>query len=522
MDYNKIKELKQSIVALEKNNKALKGKLDEMAKYQFISNAAEDLMTLINKKYEYVAVNNSYCRQHAKNIYDILGKKVAQVWGKKSFNMYIKDILKRCFKGEIVRYQDWFEFENDKTGFYDVVYYPYYDEFDSITHVAVVTRDITKLKNTELDLQKSEDKYRNLIDSSFDMIFRMNVNYIFTFVSSASKRLFNLFPDSIIGKDFSEVFFSDEKNGIQILQDTLVNGKNIEAVKLRIKTGGDDYNYIEINALPLFENNQIIGFQGIIRDLALRMKLEKKQKELEAELMKEHRLASIGLLTSGLAHNIRSPLTAIMGAVQLIQMGGTAQKLDVLNIIQTSAKKIELITDSMMDKLRKEQDEKKVELNINDVLKNELEILKSNLVFKHSIEKDINLSEYIPNIWGVYNNFSQAFANIIQNAMDSMYGKEEKVLKVKTILDDDRIIISIIDSGCGIKKENISKLFDPFYTSKPKSVPDDSDEPKGTGLGLYSCYNMLKPYKIKLHVTSQLQLGTTFDIVIPVKINQIK
>jgi PAS domain S-box-containing protein len=502
-------------------NERLLENLKELSKYQFISDAAKDFMTLINKKYEYVAVNDSYCREHQKKKEDILGKKVAEVWGKDSFNKYIKEILKKCFKGEIVQYQDWFHFENNRTGYYDVIYYPYYDEKDTVTHVAVVTRDITKLKNTETDLKKSEDKYRSLINSSFDLIFRLNVHFIFTYVSHASERLFDIPPENFIGRDFSEVFLSDEEKSAAKLKEKLSTGENIEAVKLRIRTGKNDFNFIEVNALPLFDNDEIMGYQGTVRDLTQRMKLETKQKELEAELIKEHRLASIGMLTSGLAHNIRSPLTAILGAIHLMKMDG-AKGLDTLEIIYASAKKIEMITESLMDKLRKEQEEEKQELSINDILKNELQILEGNLEFKHNVAKEINLSEYIPSIYGVYNSFSQAFANIIQNALDAMYKRTEKRLKIRTLLDDGHIKVYISDTGCGISEENINKLFDPFYTSKPKVVKDDSDEPRGTGLGLYSCYNMLKPYKAKFHVSSQIYVGTTFEISIPVEINQKK
>ena len=161
MGENRLKE-KINLLKEDNNQKAkeieeLESHIKELAKYQFISDAAEDFMTLINKKYEYVAVNESYCREHQKRKEDILGKKVYEVWGKESFNNFIKDILKKCFKGEIHHYQDWFHFENNRAGYYDVIYYPYYDENQAITHVAVVTRDITKLKNTEMDLKKSED-----------------------------------------------------------------------------------------------------------------------------------------------------------------------------------------------------------------------------------------------------------------------------------------------------------------------------------------------------------------------------
>ena len=151
---------------LAKENQQLQAELnklkkirDELSKYKFISNAAEDFMTLVNKNYEYEAVNQSYCREHGIEKSAVLGKQVFQVWGRESFEENIKNYLDLCFKGEIVRYQDWFNFASKGRGYYDVIYYPYYNQDDKVTHSAVVTRNITKQKNIEIALRKSKEKY---------------------------------------------------------------------------------------------------------------------------------------------------------------------------------------------------------------------------------------------------------------------------------------------------------------------------------------------------------------------------
>ncbi|MBN2280475.1 MAG: PAS domain S-box protein [Candidatus Marinimicrobia bacterium] len=514
----KIQELQNEIYQKDRKIKDLEDELKYYMKYQFISNAAEDIMTLINHKFEYVAVNNAYCREHNKLKSEIIGKKVSDLWDKDIYNNKLKDILKRSFNGEIIHYQDWFKFENNKEGYYDVVYYPYYDDNEEITHVAVVTRDITKLKTTELELKKSESKYRNLIEGSFDMILRMDKNFILTFVSSASSRLFNISSDDLVGKDFTDIFVEEDKNKVLETLELLQRGNNVEAIQLRLRISPRDFRFIELNASPIFEGEIVMGHQGVVRDLTQRMKLEEKQRHLEAELIKEHRLAAIGMLTSGLAHNIRSPLTAIMGAVQLFKMG--SNDLDNMEIIQSSARKIQKITDSMMVKLRKESDEEKQEISINELFMNELEMLQANLDFKYNVTTETYFAEKIPMIFGVYNHFSQAFGNIIQNAIDAMYSSEEKKLTIRTSYVKDMITIEISDTGYGIKEENLEKLFDPFFTTKPKTNDDKSKAPTGTGLGLYSCYNLLKPYSAKIDVRSELGAGTTFIISIPVEINQ--
>ncbi|MCF7885038.1 MAG: PAS domain S-box protein [Candidatus Marinimicrobia bacterium] len=510
---------------LEVINRQLRNRLEkleklrnEYSKYKFISNAAEDFMTLINRDYEYEAVNKSYCKEHQKEKAEILGHKVYEVWGEKAFQKNIKAFLDRCFQGKIVRYQDWFNFVNKGRGFYDVIYYPYYNQDDKITHSAVVTRNITKQKNIEIELRNSREKYRKLVEGSFDLIFTLDPQLKFQFVSSASERLFGLQADQIKNKNFEQVFFDSETHSVKEALEKLNHKKKLEAVQLILKTDDSDDAYIELNALPIIDEGEFKGYQGVVRDLTIRKKMEKKQKHLEHELIKEHRLASIGMLTSGLAHNIRSPLTVILGSIQLLEMDD--QGSDKINMIKNAAKRIQNITDSMMTKLRKQQDESKQNINLNELLKNELEIMKGDLNFKHKIEKEYNFCDNMPEIRGVYNDFSQALTNIINNAVDSMYDQEEKKLRVATQVKDDHIYINIEDTGCGIEKENIPKLFDPFYTSKPKSVPEGSEEPKGTGLGLYSCYNMLKPYEAKFNVHSEVNKGTNFEVIIPVQINQ--
>jgi PAS domain S-box-containing protein len=517
---------RDDLVRFKDENRQLRDKLkklkqvhDDFIKYKFISNAAEDFMTLINKNYEYEAVNRSYCREHNQKKADILGKKVYEVWGRESFQSNIKDFLDRCFQGEIVRYQDWFNFASEGRGFYDVIYYPYYNQKNEITHSAVVTRNITKQKNIEIALRKSREEYKKLVEGSFDLIFSLDTKLKFKFVSRASERLFGLKIGQIKNKAFRELFIGTESNTLKSTLEKLKNRKKLEAVQLRLETGEAEIAFVELNALPIFEDGEFTGYQGVIRDLSKRKKLERRQKHLEHELIKERRLASIGMLTSGLAHNLRTPLSVILGTVQLMELEG--KDSEKVEMIKNAGKKIEKITESMMTKLKREQEESRQPVNLNQLLKNELEIMKGDLKFKNEIEREYNFCEEMPDIMGVYNNFSQALTNIINNAMDSMYGRQEKKLSISTKVKDGKIIISIKDTGCGIEKKNIEKLFDPFYTSKPVSVPEGSDEPRGTGLGLYSCYNMLKPYKAKFNIHSEMDKGTDFEVQIPVKVNQV-
>ncbi len=275
---------------------------------------------------------------------------------------------------------------------------------------------------------------------------------------------------------------------------------------------------VEINAIPIFDDH-FKFYQGIIRDLTERKKIEKRQKELEEELQKENRLSSIGLLASGIAHNIRNPLTVLYGYIYMLEEGKVVNP-PIIKALNKSTDKINKIVDTMMTKCRKEQETKPRYINLSELLENELDFLDADLEFKNKIYKKYELDKTIPSVFGVYSDFSQALLNIIRNAADAMYKSEQKLLHIKTYCDNDIITVEIKDTGHGISKDNLDKLFEPFYTTKPTSDEAKEGEPKGTGLGLYSSYNLLKPYNVKFDVESEPGKGTCFYLKFPVKIEE--
>ncbi|MCK4296764.1 MAG: ATP-binding protein, partial [Candidatus Marinimicrobia bacterium] len=99
----------------------------------------------------------------------------------------------------------------------------------------------------------------------------------------------------------------------------------------------------------------------------------------------------------------------------------------------------------------------------------------------------------------------------------AMHESKEKTLTIKTYSDDDFIYIEISDTGCGIPETDIPNLFTPFYTTKPSYIEEGTKRPKGTGLGLFSTYQILKPYGVKFYVESEVGKGTTFKIKIPIQ-----
>jgi signal transduction histidine kinase len=261
------------------------------------------------------------------------------------------------------------------------------------------------------------------------------------------------------------------------------------------------------------------------------------------ELMEKHKLSSIGLLVQGVAHNLNTPLGVILGRSELLKaeigeiLGDEVPRMieegkeesvreaaerirrtresteNCLDVILKQVDNMSGIIGNMMFKSRQEQDSDRKKISLNQVLQEELTFLEADMQFKHDIEKRIELAPNLPYIEGVYSDFSQSLTNIIRNAIDAMYGVEKKILTVSTTHDDEYVYVAIQDTGEGIRKEDIPKLFDPFFTTKEFGSTDGG--PIGVGLGLHSCYQLLKPYGVKFDVQS-LPGDTTFTVRIPI------
>jgi len=132
-------------------------------KFEFIANASKDLMTIVNTLYVYEAVNRAYCEAYNKSRDKIVGNTLEEVWGRETFEKNIKPNMDRCFAGKEVRYASWFNFHGRGLGYYQVIYSPYYNEKGQISHVGVVSHDITEQKRIEEELQKSKELLEELV-----------------------------------------------------------------------------------------------------------------------------------------------------------------------------------------------------------------------------------------------------------------------------------------------------------------------------------------------------------------------
>lgn len=252
----------------------------------------------------------------------------------------------------------------------------------------------------------------------------------------------------------------------------------------------------------------------------LNQNLERLVEQKTKQIIDQEKTAIIGRLTQGMVHNLKSPLQVIQTSVDLIDTKAAKIKeesfLNYTKYIFQAVTKINQIMDTLMIKSRKEQKQDVQPVNINDLVLREVQLLEGNLYFKNKIKKQYFLDDQIDSIPLLYSYISQVFYNLINNAMDSMWEKKTRELTIVTRQDESKIYMDIADTGCGIAPEDLSKLFDPFYTSKPaKGEEKKEGEPTGTGLGLYTCIELLKPFNGEIAISSNPGQGSVFTVVLP-------
>jgi len=363
------------------------------------------------------------------------------------------------------------------------------------------------------ELHESETKSKSFVEQSLAGVYVIQ-NKIYKYVNRRFLELLKFSSAEIVNKISVTELVAEEYKDLVDQNISKVINNDIEFAHYASVLFTKDKKPVDVE---IWENKIIYegepAIQGIMLDVSERRTFYEREKEYELKLMHEHKLAAIGQLATGIAHNLNTPISVILGNAELLQL--KEQESPELGKIIRQTERMNSIIQSLLTKSSREQTKKPQNFDLNLMIASELEIFKANLDFKHNVNKNLNFDENIPEFYAVYSEFSQSIMNIIQNAIDSMYKKEKKDLSIRTSFEGDNVFIKIGDTGCGISEKNYSKLFDPFYTTKPANEDRIKDEPTGTGLGLSSVRNLLSDYGVEINFESEVNKGTTVILKIP-------
>src|ERR1700733_6983609 len=276
--------------------------------------------------------------------------------------------------------------------------------------------------------------------------------------------------------------------------------------KFRLALPGRSERIANIAIAPLVTRNFIAVSRIIlVDDITDRI-------QLEAQLTQSEKLSSIGLLAAGVAHEVNTPLAVISSYTQMLtkHMRDDERLAPVLEKITQQTFRASEIVNGLLNFSRTSGTEF-TSLNLNDLLGDTVTLLEHQ--FKTAqIRVETNFDPHLARIHGNQGKLQQVILNLMLNAKDAMFGTPNATLKIATFNGAGRVLVRIQDSGGGIEKEHLHRIYDPFFTTKTK--PQDGAH-KGTGLGLAVSYGIMQEHAGKIHVESELGVGTAFQLEFP-------
>jgi two-component system, NtrC family, sensor histidine kinase PilS len=269
---------------------------------------------------------------------------------------------------------------------------------------------------------------------------------------------------------------------------------------LHVRKSEEEKRIYELICSPMREGEgQLSGFILLFED-------NTELHQLENDVRQAEKMAAIGQLAAGIAHEIRNPLASISGSVELLfsmLRSQTDDETKLMNIVMKEIKRLNGLVGEFLDFVRPEGSPE-AQININEVVINVADLLKMNKTLNHKVNLVTDLQSQKV-ILGNFNKLKQAILNIVINAYQAMEKNDGGKITVRTLDFPEKVVLKVRDEGVGMNETTVKKMFEPFHTTKKS----------GTGLGLAVTHKILEVHRAKVYVDSELGRGTEFVIEFP-------
>ncbi|HLA26303.1 MAG TPA: PAS domain S-box protein [Syntrophales bacterium] len=373
-------------------------------------------------------------------------------------------------------------------------------------------RDISESKRIENELREANEFFANLIASSVDGIIAADMKGNIIIFNKGAESLTGYTAKEVIGKiHITDLYPEGEaKQVMRKLRSPDFGGVGkLEPSQLSLINIAGEAIPCQLSAALIYgiSGNEMASV-GIFTDLRPRLLMERKLEESHLQLASSEKLASLGKLAAGIAHEINNPLGGILIYASLMMEDlpeDDPKRRDLARIVQEAGRCKEIVKSLLEFARQGEPDMGPVD--INRAITDGLFFLENQALF-HNIRIVKKLDPALPFAQGNGSQLKQVFMNITVNAAEAM--RDSGVLAISTSLSPERknIIIEFTDTGEGIDEKNLTRIFDPFFTTKEVG--------KGTGLGLSTAYGIIEGHGSKINVKSRVGRGTTFTIELAV------
>ncbi len=392
-----------------------------------------------------------------------------------------------------------------------------------IINLVCMYTDISEIKASAKALLESENKYRDLVDHTPDLLYRTDLEGRITYISPSTYKLSGYTEEEAIGMKMAEevYLYPEERKGFL---DLLTKQGSVSNFQACLKRKDGSVWWASTNAhLIRDHNNNITGVEGITRDITQIKESEAERRRLEAQLTREDKMRSMGFMAGGIAHDLNNILSGIVSYPDLIltKLPDDSPLRKPMETIKNSGQRAADIVSELLTIARGVSTNKKV-LNLNQIISDyitsaeHIKITRDNPLISIKTRLDNDLL----NIYASETHIKKILMNLISNAAESIMDSGEIVIQTSNrylehpldgynkVMKGEYTLLSVKDSGPGISAENLNRIFEPFYTKKAMGY-------SGTGLGLAVVWNAVQDHGGYINVRSTPG-ETVFDIYLQV------
>jgi PAS domain S-box-containing protein len=379
--------------------------------------------------------------------------------------------------------------------------------------VTDLQQEIERRLKTDAALRESEGKYRGLVETLNDIVYTTDLQGNLTYVSQSATKLAGFTPGELTGKNFIDLVNPHYKQFVTERFAKGIKTRKIFSTDAEfIKKDGSTI-FLEINGGPLFDaDNNLIGRIGSARDVTRRREAERYRQELEVKALNQAKMASLGEIATGIAHEINQPLSFIkviyestLNDFELNQENRDELKEDFTEALRQVSRITHII--NHLRTFGHSENRHFENISMQKIMDSTMilmgpKINNTNIILHQEIDPNL------PPAFGNSINLEQVFINLIQNSINAMVGMEEGEINIRMTTDGNRIVIRYCDNGPGVPVEIQDRIFEPFFTT--------SEVGQGTGLGLAITFGIVQEHNGTIDFESTPGAGVTFTITLPV------